>query len=115
MLGVFSTNPGTGATVAFGFGQLVQDGFVARFEPVKGVSRFIQNEPFKKNDAGVEEEVFSSDDDLDLHLDVDDDDHEGGYYRLRKEYIFHYYFAIIIICFFIITIINFNIFNIICI
>mgnify|MGYP003148165287 CR=1 FL=1 len=45
-----STNPGTGATVAFGFGQLVQDGFVARFEPVKGVSKFIQNEPFKKND-----------------------------------------------------------------
>ena len=45
-----STNCGTGATVAYGFGQLTQDGFLARFDVVKGSSDFIENEPFKRND-----------------------------------------------------------------
>ena len=44
-----STNPGTGATVSFGFGQLVKNDFVARFEAIKIDSTFITNEPFKKN------------------------------------------------------------------
>ena len=45
-----STNCGTGATVAYGFGQLTQDAFLARFDVVKGSSDFIENEPFKRND-----------------------------------------------------------------
>ena len=45
-----STNPGTGATVTFGFGQLTQAQYLAQFEVVKGASAFIQNEPFRKND-----------------------------------------------------------------
>ena len=45
-----STNPGTGATVTFGFGQLVQSDFLAEFEAVKVLSDFIPNEPFTKND-----------------------------------------------------------------
>ena len=46
-----TTNPGTGATVKFGFAQLVDASYIARFEVVKGNSTFIQNEPFKKNDT----------------------------------------------------------------
>ena len=44
-----TTNPGTGATVKFGFAQLVESNFLARFEVVKGNSDFVQNEPFKRN------------------------------------------------------------------
>ncbi len=44
-----STNPGTGATVSFGFGQITQSEYLARFEVVKGTSKFIPNEPFKRN------------------------------------------------------------------
>jgi len=45
-----TTNPGTGCTVAFGFGQVTRAEYVARFEVIKGNSKFITNEPFKKND-----------------------------------------------------------------
>ena len=45
-----TTNPGTGATVKFGFAQLVEASYLAKFEVVKGNSDFVQNEPFKRND-----------------------------------------------------------------
>jgi len=48
-----STNPGTGATVSFGFGQLTQANFLAQFEVVKGASKFIENEPFKRNNNPI--------------------------------------------------------------
>ena len=48
-----STNPGTGATVSFGFGQLTQAAFIAQFEVVKGASKFIENEPFKRNNNPI--------------------------------------------------------------
>ena len=48
-----STNPGTGATVAYGFGQLTNANFVAEFEVIKGASKFIENEPFKRNNNPV--------------------------------------------------------------
>ena len=48
-----STNPGTGATVAFGFGVITQSNFIAQFEVIKGNSKFIQNEPFKRNNNPI--------------------------------------------------------------
>ena len=48
-----STNPGTGATVAYGFGQLTQEDYIAKFEVIKGSSRFIENEPFKRNNNPI--------------------------------------------------------------
>ena len=45
-----STNTGTGATVALGYGQIVAAGNLAEFEVTKGNSVFIDNEPFKRND-----------------------------------------------------------------
>ena len=48
-----STNPGTGATVAYGFGQLTNADYVAQFEVIKGASKFIENEPFKRNDNPI--------------------------------------------------------------
>ena len=47
-----TTNPGTGATVRLGFGQLIADGDLAQFEVETGPSEFIINEPFKRNDDG---------------------------------------------------------------
>ena len=52
-----TTNPGTGATVKFGFAQLVESSYLARFEVVKGNSDFVQNEPFKRNDKRMQ--IFS--------------------------------------------------------
>ena len=52
-----STNPGTGATVALGYGQIVAAGNLAEFEVTKGNSNFIDNEPFKKNN-NAEADIF---------------------------------------------------------
>lgn len=45
-----TTNTGTGATVAPGFGQVVKSENLARFEASKSFSAFKENEPLRRND-----------------------------------------------------------------
>ena len=44
-----STNPGTGATAIYGFGNITKTEFLATFEVTKGFSSFVPNEQFKRN------------------------------------------------------------------
>ena len=44
-----SSNPGIGATVVTGFGQIVKSGDLARFEATKTFSEFRTNEPLRRN------------------------------------------------------------------